>query len=53
MVLSIVSLGVAFAAVAVNASGIVRRPRVVARWGEVHAEPRFREGLTIIVTARR
>lgn len=52
MLLSIVSLLLSFVAVFVNASGIVRRPRIVARWGTVSETP-FREGLSIVITARR
>ena len=52
MLLSIVSLLLAFVAVVVNASGIVRRPRIVARSGTVSEGP-FREGLSIVITARR
>jgi hypothetical protein len=52
LVLSVLSLVLAFLAVTVNASGIVRRPRVIARWGAVYDQP-FREGLSIIITARR
>ncbi|MFZ2052497.1 MAG: hypothetical protein WB698_05615 [Solirubrobacteraceae bacterium] len=52
MALSIVSLLLAFVAVVVNASGIVRRPRIIARWGTVNEEP-FREGISIVITARR
>jgi hypothetical protein len=49
-----VSLVVAVVALVINMSSLVRRPRIVAEWGEVaddHGGPR--EGLSIIVTARR
>lgn len=52
MILSIASLVLAFIAVAVNASGIIRRPRIVARSGTVRDHPSL-EGISIIVTARR
>jgi hypothetical protein len=56
MTLSIVSLVVALVALVINVSGLVRRPRIVARWGEVAGDDGYgpvREGLSIIVTARR
>ena len=53
MALSIVSLVLAVVALSVNVSGLVRRPRIVAEWGEVQSEPPWGEGLSIIVTARR
>jgi hypothetical protein len=55
MTLSIVSLVVALVALLVNVSGLVRRPRIVAKWGEVSEGDHgpIREGLSIIVTARR
>lgn len=48
--IAIVSLFVAGVALAVNVSGLVRRPRIVAKWGFVQHE---HEGLSVIVTARR
>ena len=54
MVLSIVSLVVAVIALAVNMTGLQRRPRIVAEWGTVQDDPfPYAEGLSIIVTARR
>jgi hypothetical protein len=51
-VISIVSLLIALVALAVNVSGLARRPRIVAEWGWVQESPPY-EGLSIIVTARR
>jgi hypothetical protein len=56
MTLSIISLVVALVALVANVSGLVRRPRIVAKWGEVAGDDNYgpvREGLSIIVTARR
>ena len=50
--LAVVSLAISLIALAVNASGLVRRPRIVAEWGDVQTHPP-REGMSIIVTARR
>jgi hypothetical protein len=50
--ISIVSLLIALVALAVNVSGLARRPRIVAEWGWVQESPPY-EGLSIIVTARR
>jgi hypothetical protein len=51
-VISIVSLLIALAALAVNVSGLARRPRIVAEWGWVQESPPY-EGLSIVITARR
>jgi hypothetical protein len=53
--LSIVSLVFSLVALAVNVSGLVRRPRIIAAWGVVQSDWQgpVREGLSIIVTARR
>lgn len=51
-VISIVSISIALVALAVNVSGLARRPRIVAEWGWVQESPPY-EGLSIIVTARR
>jgi hypothetical protein len=52
MMLSIISLAVALFALFVNVAGLVRRPRIVAKWGYVVDQPP-EEGLSVIVTARR
>jgi hypothetical protein len=55
MVLSIISLVFAVVALLVNVSALLRRPHIVATWGEVAGAPGgvSLEGLSIIVTARR
>ena len=52
IVISIISILIALVALAVNVSGLVRRPRIVAEWGWVQESPPY-EGLSVIVTARR
>src|SRR3954467_2081688 len=56
MTISIVSLVVATIALTINLSGLVRRPRIVAEWGDVSDGHEYQppvEGLTVVVTARR
>jgi hypothetical protein len=56
VIISVISLVVAVAALTINASGLIRRPKIVAEWGWVEEADEHGpdvEGLTIIATARR
>lgn len=56
MALSIVSLVIAVIALAVNLSGLMRRPRIIAEWSYITEGGDYGppyEGLSIIATARR
>jgi hypothetical protein len=54
MVISFVSLAIALIALTVNMTTLIRRPRIVVRWGQISEDPRGpMDGLSIVITARR
>jgi hypothetical protein len=54
MVISLVSLGIALIALTINMTTLIRRPRIVARWGLISEDPRGpMDGLSIVIRARR